>query len=134
MVCPTAQLTLAATLSLNFARAVIKTTDSARWESLKREYNQHVKSYIQSSTYFRQMCDTINPENATTWSSENPFCLVLEWMETTLAQLPPESYYQNPLIVYKIFEALLEGSAQLARHGQVHSGASYDPWALRTEV
>ncbi|KAL1858836.1 hypothetical protein Daus18300_009834 [Diaporthe australafricana] len=101
--------------------AVIKTSDSNHWESLKREYNQHSKPYIQSSPYFRQMHDTINPENITTWSPERPFCLVLEWMETTLAQLPAESYYQNPLIVYKIFQALLEGSAQLAKSGQIHS-------------
>lgn len=108
-------------------RAVVKTTDSTRRAFLKQEYEQHVKPHIRTSTYFRQIHDTINLDGATTWSSETPFCLVLEWMETTLAHIPSESYYQNPLIIYKIFEALLEGSAQLARYGQVHSGALCQP-------
>lgn len=69
------------------------------------------------------MHDTINLDGVTTRSPEIPSCLVLEWMEKTLAQLPSESYYRNPLIAYKVFEALLEGSAQLARYSQVHSGA-----------
>lgn len=119
---------------LIFIRAVVKTTDSTRWEFLRREYGQHVKPYIQTSTYFRQIHDTINLDGASTLSPETPCCLVLEWMETTLAQLPSESYYQNPLIVYKVFEALLEGSAQLARYGQFHSGALCNPRVFETEI
>jgi hypothetical protein len=71
------------------------------------------------------MYDTINDQ--TSWTSETPFCLVLEWMDTTLAEVPFEKHTQGPVLIADIFKTTLEAFAELQKEKLVYSGTPFAP-------
>lgn len=66
---------------------------------------------IASFKYIRKMYDTVN--NQSTLTDQNPFCLAFEWMDTTLAEKPPETQMQSPVLVAGILKVILESIGEL---------------------
>lgn len=57
------------------------------------------------------MYDTIN--NQSTWTDQKPFCLAFEWMDTMIAEIPPETQMQSPVLVAGILKVILETIGEL---------------------
>ena len=115
-------------LANSCARAVVKTADvndKVQRECLLREYNNYRRPWIASSKNFRKIYDTVNDQ--TNWTAQKPFCLALEWMDTTLAVMPSESHVQSPVLVASILKTVLEGFAELEREHLVYSGTPFAP-------
>ena len=109
-------------------RAVVKTADvkdQVQRECLLREYNNYRRPCIASSKNFRKMYDTVGDQ--TSWTAQKPFCLALEWIDTTLADLPFESHIQSPVLVARILKTLLGGFGELEREHLVYSGTPFAP-------
>ena len=107
-------------------RVVIKTAppdNKAARESLKREYNAYRISSIASNPYFRAIYDIISdPKNLDEDTSDSPPCLVLEWMDCTLAQVPSKRYLQNYILIKAIIDAVLFGLVTLDKEKLVNTG------------
>lgn len=54
--------------------------------------------------------------------NDKPACLVLEWMDCTLADLPRKHYLQRPSFLEAIVHAGLSGLATLSEENLVHTG------------
>ena len=110
-------------------RVVIKTAppnNKAARESLKREYNAYRISSIASNPYFRAIYDIISdPKNFDEDAGESPPCLVLEWMDCTLAQVPFERHLQNYILIKAIMDAILFGLVTLDKEKLVNTGKRY---------
>ena len=117
-------------LANSCTRAVVKTADvnnRVQRECLLREYNNYRRPSIASSKNFRKIYDTVNDQ--TSWTAQKPFCLALEWMDTTLADIPSESHIQSPVLVASILKTVLGGFGELEREHLIYSGT---PFALRS--
>lgn len=111
------------------ARAVVKTADvndKVQRECLLREYNNHRRPRIASSKHFRKIFDTIDDQ--TSWTAQKPFCLALEWMDTTLADIPTESHIENPVLIASLFKTVLGGFGELEQEHIVYTGTPFAPW------
>lgn len=64
--------------------------------------------------YFRAIYDIISdPKNLNEDAGDSPPCLVLKWMDYTLAQVPSERYPQNYILIKAIVDAVLFGLVTL---------------------
>jgi serine/threonine protein kinase len=115
-------------LANSCARAVVKTADvnnKVQRECLLREYNNHRRPRIASSQNFRKIFDTINDH--TSWTAQKPFCLALEWMDTTLADISTDSHIENPVLIASILKTVLGGFGELEREHLVYTGMPFAP-------
>ena len=55
-------------------------------------------------------------------AEERPYCLVLEYLDTTLEQLRPDSYGNNQFFMARLFRALLGGVAAFGKTNSVWTG------------
>ena len=107
-------------------RAVIKTAspnNKAARESLKREYNAYRISSIASNPYFRAIYDIISdPKNLNEDAGDSPPCLVLEWMDRTLAQVLSKRHLQNCILIKAAMDAVLFGLVTLDKEKLINTG------------
>lgn len=108
-------------LMLLICRAVIKTApdDQVVLESLGREYDTYRNSSIASNLCFRAMYDIIGDRQKL---EANVGGLVLEWMDCTLAEVPPEQYQQNPTFIKAVVDAVLSSLVALEQRKLVNTG------------
>lgn len=109
-----------------FMRALIKSgspEDKGTLESLHREYMVYRKPRIASSTHIRSIidivCDHQKPD------SDKPSCLVLDWLDCTLADLPYKDHCNNYVLLSSIVRAGLLSLAALHEEGLVHTGMQH---------
>lgn len=101
----------------------MKTTnpnDGIQRRLMLNELNHHGRQSIAPRPSIRKMYDTTNTPNS--WTVENPFCLALEWMETTLADVPCILPLRSPILVRNVVKAVLQALAAVEREGLVYSG------------
>ncbi|KAI1977064.1 hypothetical protein LOZ53_006453 [Ophidiomyces ophidiicola] len=102
--------------------AVIKTTDPqvcSKKNSLFREYKYHKASSINACPSIRKMYDTINDPND--WTAEKPFCLALEWMDTTLEDVPAVIPLRSTALAKAVVEASLHAFVAADQEGLVYT-------------
>lgn len=129
--CSTSSLPVRVT-DLFYIRAVVKTDTPDRWRWLKRDYEAYQGPNVKNSKHIRSLYDTINKyrkesdfENAAAFeaaASDEPFCLVLEWLDVPLSELNPAKYKHNLAFMAALFRAQLGGVKDIAADGMVYTG------------
>ena len=107
-------------------RVLIKTAspdnEDAR-RSLKREYLAYCRPSIASSSNFRAFYDIVgSPESFDTDVNDSLPCLVLEWLDCTLKDVPSKRHRQNYILLVAIVKAVLASLVTLHREGLVNTG------------
>ncbi|CZS95451.1 hypothetical protein WAI453_011374 [Rhynchosporium graminicola] len=101
---------------LHGSHVLIKTTTPERRKFLSQEHDVYCKPAISSSPFVRKLYDKIS----------DPPCLVLEWMDQTLAEVPPETQFRNDALYKAIFEAGLHAVTALYDENLVHADLKPD--------
>lgn len=102
--------------------------NQAQVDCLVKEYNYYQKPAIESSGNFRGLRDVVN--DPVGWTAQKPFCLVFEWMDTTLAEVPLEEPVEDLVLVANIVKVCLEAFVELEKERLVYSGM---PLTLRVQ-
>ncbi|KAH9224390.1 kinase-like domain-containing protein [Leptodontidium sp. 2 PMI_412] len=101
---------------------LIKTATKERKKFLKQEYDSHCRLAISSSPFIRKMYDIVGDvEDFDDRSQNHTPCLVFEWMDQTLADIPVKDHLRNDALQRAIFEAGLAGLAALHEENLVHT-------------
>lgn len=80
-------------------------------------------SSIASHPCFRAMYDIIgDPKNLDNDAADSPPCLVLEWMDCTLAQVPSKRHLQDHILIKAIIDAVLSSLVTLDKEKLVNTG------------
>lgn len=88
--------------------------------SLEREYNTYQRPTIAASPCIRALYDIVgDPRDFTAGEST---CLVLEWMDCTLAELRPESVRNNHTLLKAFIRASLSALDAFKREGLAYIG------------
>lgn len=95
---------------------------------LKRERRNHRLPAIASCKYIRTLHDVVGPdeddvpvENETT--TEDPLCMVFEWMEHDLRTVPSEHFRQNSNLPKIITHSAMSALALLkSQYSAIHTG------------
>ena len=110
----------------SIVRAVIKTVppDNKKMrKNLKTEYDAYRIKRIASHLCFRAMYDVIgDPKNLDNDAGDSPPCLVLEWMDCTLTQVPSKRHLQNHVLMKAIIDAVLFSLVTLDKEKLVNTG------------
>lgn len=105
------------------ASVLIKTATKERKKFLKQEYDSHCRLAISSSPFIRKIYDIVGDvEDFDDRSQNHTPCLVFEWMDQTLADIPVKDHLRNDALQRAIFEAVLAGLAALHEENLVHTG------------
>ncbi|KAG4431832.1 hypothetical protein IFR05_012694 [Cadophora sp. M221] len=102
---------LSGTELVHGSHVLIKTPTPERRKFLTQEHDPYCKPAIASSLFIRKMYDEIS----------EPPCLIFEWMDQTLADIPPEDHFQNDALYKAVFEAGLNALAALRDENLVHA-------------
>jgi len=108
---------------------VVKTEIGNETVCFKRERSNYRLPAIISCQYIRTLYDVVGPEEddaqaESALTTEDPPCMVFEWMEHDLRTVPSEQFRQNlhlPKIVAKSVLSALE--VLKTEYGAVHTGA-----------
>ncbi|KAF2458299.1 kinase-like domain-containing protein [Lineolata rhizophorae] len=101
---------------------VIKTTSPERKQWLKREYDAYNIPGVSSSPFCRKMCDIIGNLEDFDNTGESTPCLVFEWLDCTLKEIPSEQHRQNHGLLAALAEAILSSLVPLGKEHKVHTG------------
>ncbi|KAL9123799.1 MAG: hypothetical protein Q9217_006810 [Psora testacea] len=107
--------------------AIVKTANWDRYPWLERERDAYRRPSIRNSPHIRRMYDEINDfqrakdfEDKAAFKDaveKQPYCLVLEFMSTTLKELDPEKYKNNLLFMAALFRGMIEGTQDIKKAG-----------------
>ncbi|TVY57777.1 hypothetical protein LCER1_G000921, partial [Lachnellula cervina] len=61
------------------------------------------------------------------WTTQKPFCLAFEWMDTTLAEVPFEEHVNDPVLVANIVKVCLEAFVELEKRASCLFRAKLKP-------
>ena len=106
---------------------MVKTELGPEKTCLKRELHNYKLPAVASCPYIRTLYDVIGPgrddakvDNATT---EDPLCMVFEWMDHDLRTVPSDQYRRNSNLPKIIAKSVLSALALLkTQYGAVHTG------------
>lgn len=89
---------------------------------MSRDYETYKKPSVSQSPFILSLYDIIGgPEGCSSTSSDTPPCLVLEWMDYTLADIPSKAHRKDSALIRAIVEAGLLAITTLANEGLVHT-------------
>ena len=107
-------------------RALLKTVlpeDRLSRASLAREFEAYSIPSIASCPSVRSMYDIVGDSRVLdSDDTGDPPWLVLEWLDCTLADISPEHYGLNTILLKAILEAGLSSIAELQKHGLINTG------------
>lgn len=104
-------------------RVLIKTATSGNENtrmSLEREYNTYQRPTIASSPCIQALYDIV--EDPRDFTGDESACLVLEWMDYTLAELRPESVRNNHILLKAFIRASLSALDAFKREELAYIG------------
>lgn len=109
-----------------FARVVIKTAvpgfEHSR-DGMIREYNTYQLPGVATSKDVRAMYDVVGTLQDLEDKDKDAYPgLVLEWLDTTLQDVPPEQYRHNLVLHHAIIRSVLSSSAVLHDEKLVNTG------------
>lgn len=89
--------------------------------SLKREHDIYNMHNVASKSCFRALYDVIGKDHI---AGAGVDALVFEWMDCTLADLPPEKYQCNLVLLKVIIDAVLHSLVALETGKLVNTGGA----------
>lgn len=108
--------------------AVVKTEIGPEKICLKRERGNYRLLAVASCQYIRSLYDVVGPDGddvqvKNTSTTEDPLCMVFEWMEHDLRTVPSDQFRQNSNLPKIIAKSVLSALALLkSQANAVHTG------------
>ncbi|KAL2070070.1 hypothetical protein VTL71DRAFT_14750 [Oculimacula yallundae] len=95
--------------------------EDANRTQYKRELRNYSFESIANSPFIRSMIDTIGHDQKASENPSRPQCMVFEWMDTDLWQLPSQPFRTGSELPRIVARSLLEALAILEDEGGVHT-------------